>query len=58
MDDAMRLAGERHDLHSVEEFVESVVADDDGRAFLPDLPTNGGIKIDPPDLTTFHELRP
>ena len=51
---AGRLAREGHDLHPIEKLVGGVVADDDGRAPLSDLPTNGRIEINPPDLTAFH----
>ena len=54
----MRLAGERHDLHSVKKLVGCVVAHDDGRALSIDLPTNGRIKLNPPDLTPFHWQHP
>jgi len=52
------LTGERNNLNAVEIFVRGVVADDDGGTFLADFPSDGGLKINPSDLTSFHGRYP
>ena len=56
--EVLRLTGERNNLYAVEIFICGVGADDDGGTFLADFPSEGGLEINPPDLTSFHGCYP
>ena len=44
--------------YTIEEFIGSIVTNDDSGTFFSNLSANGRIKINPPDLTSFHGLYP
>jgi hypothetical protein len=51
---APHIAGEGDDLHPVQILIGGVITEDHRGTLFPDLPADGWVKIDPPDLTADH----
>src|SRR3990172_3560269 len=50
----LHVGRERNDLNAIQDIVGCIHTDDHSRARLPDLPTDGGVETNPPDLTPPH----